>query len=57
MKKRRLSCGVQFVQHGEHLDVVRTSRDQENLQPKGSAGESALDPHLSGCVPFPGTAL
>jgi hypothetical protein len=47
MKKRCLSCGVQFVHHGENLDVVRTSRDQENLRSKGSAGESALDPHFS----------
>src|SRR5262249_10504664 len=53
MKKRCGSCGVQFIQHGENLDVVRTSRDQENLQPKGSAGESALDPHLSVVCPFP----
>ena len=52
MKKNRLSCGVRFVQH-ENLDVVRTSRDQEKLQPKGSAGESALDPYLSVVCPFP----
>ena len=53
MKKRCLSCGVQFVHHGENLDVVRTSRDQENLRSKGSAGESALDPHFSVVCPFP----
>ena len=53
MKKRCLSCGVQFVHHGENLDVVRTSRDQENLRPKGSASESALDPHFSVVCPFP----
>ena len=37
----------------ENLDVVRTSRDQENLEPKGCAGESASDPHLSVVCPFP----
>jgi hypothetical protein len=37
----------------ENLDVVRTSRDQENLQSKGSAGESGVDPHLSVVCPFP----
>jgi len=41
------------VRRDEDLDVVRTSRDQENLQPKGSAGESAPDPHLSVVCPFP----
>jgi hypothetical protein len=41
------------VQRDENLDVVRTSRDQEELEPKGSAGESALDPHLSVVWPFP----
>jgi hypothetical protein len=41
------------LQRDENLDVVRTSRDQENLQPKGSAGESARDPHLSVVCPFP----
>src|SRR5262245_39910695 len=41
------------VQRDENLDVVRTSRDRENLQAKGSAGESALDPHLSVVCPFP----
>src|SRR5262245_28122692 len=51
--KKRLSCGVRFVHDGENVDVVRTSRDQENLRPKGSAGESALDPHLSVVCPFP----
>src|SRR5262249_58990628 len=44
---------VRVVQRHENLDVVRTSRDQENLQPKGAAGESALDPHLSVVCPFP----
>jgi len=37
----------------ENLDVVRTSRDQENLQAKGPAGESGSDPHLSVVCPFP----
>jgi hypothetical protein len=41
------------VQRDENLDVVGTSRDQENLQPKGSADESALGPHLSVVCPFP----
>src|SRR5262245_63813734 len=41
------------VQSDENLDVVRTSRDQENLEPKGSADESATDPHLSVVCPFP----
>ena len=40
-------------QRYENLDVVRTSRDQEELGPKGSAAESALDPHLSVVCPFP----
>src|SRR5262245_9586243 len=41
----------------ENLDVVRTSRDQEHLKPKGSAGESAPDPHLSVVCPFPAQPL
>jgi hypothetical protein len=41
------------MQCDENLDVVRTSRDHENLQPKGCAGESAPDPHLSVVCPFP----
>jgi hypothetical protein len=41
------------VQHDENLDVVRTSHDQENLQPKDSAGETGPDPHLSVVRPFP----
>src|SRR5262245_12718432 len=41
------------VQRDENLDVVRTSRDQEKLGPKGSAGESRPDPHLSVVCPFP----
>jgi hypothetical protein len=45
------------VQRDENLDVVRTSRDHENLQPKGSAGESALNPHLSVVCPFPAQPL
>jgi len=45
------------VQRDENLDVVRTSREQENLQPTGSAGESALDPHLSVVCPFPAQPL
>ena len=40
-------------QRYENLDVVRTSRDQEELGPKGSAAESALDPHLSVVCLFP----
>jgi hypothetical protein len=43
------------VQRDENLDVVRTSRDQEELQLEGSAGESSPDPHLICCLPFPGT--
>ena len=38
---------------GKNLDVVKTSRDQENVQPKDSAGESGSDPHLSVVCPFP----
>ena len=34
MKKNCLSCGVRFV-HGENLDVVRTSGDQESREPQG----------------------
>jgi hypothetical protein len=45
------------VQRDENLDVVRTSRDQESVEPKGPAGESAPDPYLICCVPLPGTAL
>ena len=37
----------------KNLDVVRTSRDQESLQLKGSADASAADPHLSVVCPFP----
>src|SRR5262245_9622471 len=37
----------------ENLDVVRTSRDHESLQLKGSADKSATDPHLSVVCPFP----
>jgi hypothetical protein len=37
----------------ENLDVVGTSRDQKNLHPKGSMGESGTDPHLSVVCPFP----
>src|SRR4026207_1040359 len=39
--------------NSENLDVVRTSRDQENRQPKASAAESAVDPHLSVVCPLP----
>ena len=35
MKKKCLSCGVRFVRHGENLDVVRTSGDQESSEPQG----------------------
>src|SRR5688500_11698492 len=41
------------VQRDENLDVVRTSRDQENLHSKRSAAEPATDPHLSVVCPFP----
>jgi hypothetical protein len=41
------------VQRDENLDVVRTSRDQESVEPKGPADESAPDPHLSVVCPFP----
>ena len=37
----------------KNLDVVGTSHDQERLEPKGPAGESALDPHLSVVCPYP----
>ena len=45
------------VQRDENLDVVRTSRDQESLEPKGPAGESAPDPLLSVVCPFPAQPL
>jgi len=45
-----------IVQRDENLDVVGTSRDQRSLEPKGPPGETLPDPHLSGCVPLPGTA-
>ena len=41
------------LQRDENLDVVRTSRDQESVEPKGSAAESAPDPLLSVVCPFP----
>jgi len=41
------------LQRDENLDVVRTSRDQESVEPKGSASESAPDPLLSVVCPFP----
>jgi hypothetical protein len=41
------------VQRDENLDVVRTSRDQEELRTKGSAAKSSPDPHLSVVCPFP----
>jgi hypothetical protein len=41
------------VQRDENLDVVGTSRDQENLKPKGSTAKSSPDPHLSVVCPFP----
>jgi len=41
------------MKRNENLDVVRTSRDQENLGPKGSVGNSAPAPHLSVVCPFP----
>jgi hypothetical protein len=41
------------VQRDENLDVVRTSRDRESVEPKGTAGESPPDPHLSVVCPFP----
>jgi hypothetical protein len=41
------------VQPDENLDVVRTSHDRESVEPKGPAGESALDQHLSVVCPFP----
>jgi hypothetical protein len=37
----------------ENLDVVRTSRDHESLQFKGSADKSAIVPHLYVVCPFP----
>ena len=45
------------VQRDENLDVVRTSREQENLQPTGSAGESDPYSHLSVVCPFPAQPL
>jgi hypothetical protein len=59
MKKKCLSCGRSAQmprdakQPDENLDVVRTSHDQEELGPKGFAGESRPDPHLSVVCPFP----
>src|SRR5262245_51598951 len=47
----RPNSGV--VPRDENLDVVRTSRDQEELGPKGSAGDSGPAPHLSVVCPFP----
>ena len=41
------------LQLDENLDVVRTSRDQESVEPKGSASESPPDPLLSVVCPFP----
>ena len=41
------------MQRDKNLDVVRTSRDQESLEPKGPAGELAPDPLLSVVCPFP----
>ena len=40
------------VQRDENLDGVRTSRDQESVEPKGSASESAPDPLLFVVCPF-----
>src|SRR5262245_3011568 len=41
------------MKRNENLDVARTSRDQESVEPKGSAGNSASAPHLSVVCPFP----
>jgi len=41
------------VQRDENLDVVKTSRDQESLEPKGSADNSDPAPHLSVVCPLP----
>ena len=38
---------------GKNLDVVRRSREQKTIEPKGPAGELALDPYLSVVCPFP----
>jgi hypothetical protein len=43
----------EVVQPDENLDVVRTSHDQESVEPKGPAGESSHDPHLSVVCPLP----
>ena len=48
---KRPNVGV--VQRHKNLDVVETSRDQENLEPKDSAGESRPNQHLSVVCPFP----
>src|SRR5262245_13643627 len=37
----------------KNLDVVRRSHEQKTVKPKGSAGESAPDPHISVVCPFP----
>ena len=37
----------------KNLDVVRRSREQKTLEPKGCARESAPDPLLSVVCPFP----
>ena len=41
----------------ENLDVAGTSREQEGLEPKGPAGESAQEQHLSVVCPFPGQPI
>ena len=41
------------VQRDKKLDVAGTSSDQKSPEPKGSAGESASNPHLSVVCPFP----
>ncbi|HEX2447098.1 MAG TPA: hypothetical protein VHK26_02790, partial [Methyloceanibacter sp.] len=45
------------VQRDENLDVVRTSHDQESVEPKGPADESAPDPHLSVVCPYPAQSV
>ena len=41
----------------KNLDVVRTSRDQQSVEPKGPADESVPDPHLSVVCPFPAQSV
>jgi hypothetical protein len=41
------------MKKAQNLDVAETSRARQSLEPKGAAGESAPDPHLSVVCLFP----